>query len=74
MIVGKLNNLDAVKSVEENELELLVIPEHKDGSLLSAITDIVKAQDWQLAGLFQEKGRLDEVFRSITEEGSHGGS
>ena len=74
MIVGKLNNLDAVKSVEENELELLVIPEHKDGSLLPEITDIVKAQDWQLAGLFQEKGRLDEVFRSITEEGSHGGS
>lgn len=73
-IAGRLNNLDVVRSVEKNEWELLVIPEHKDGSLLPAIANLVKEEDWQLAGLFQEKGRLDEVFRSITEGGSHVGS
>ena len=74
MIATRLNNLDEVKSVEKNELELLVIPEHKDGRLLPAITNLVKEEDWQLMGLFQEKGRLDEVFRSITEGGPHAGS
>ncbi len=72
-IAGRLNNLDEVRSVEKNERELLVIPEHKDGSLLPAIANLVKEEDWQLTGLFQEKGRLDEVFRSITEGGSHVG-
>lgn len=73
MIAGKIQELEVVKQVEENESELLVIPKRKDGSLLPAITSLVKSEDWQLAGLFLEKGRLDEVFRSITEEGSHVG-
>jgi gliding motility-associated transport system ATP-binding protein len=70
MISGKLKNLEVVASVEESEMELLVIPERKDGSLLPVIANIVREEDWQLTGLFQEKGRLDEVFRSITEEAS----
>tara|TARA_B100001964_G_scaffold142410_1_gene156926 strand:- start:3875 stop:4816 length:942 start_codon:yes stop_codon:yes gene_type:complete len=70
-LVEKIQNLDLVNAVEENELELLVIPEHKDGSLLPHISNLAREEGWQLAGLFQEKGRLDEVFRSITAEGSH---
>ena len=72
-VVTKIQNLELVKSVEENGLELLVVPEYKDGSLLPHISSLVRDEGWQLAGLFQEKGRLDEVFRSITEEGSHAG-
>jgi len=72
-IADRLNNLDVVRSVEKNERELLVIPEHKDGSLLPVIANLVKKENWQLSELFQEKGRLDEVFRSITEGGSHVG-
>jgi hypothetical protein len=59
--------------VEENEAELLIFPERKDGSLLPLVTDLVRSEGWQLAGLFQERGRLDEVFRTITTENSHVG-
>jgi ABC-2 type transport system ATP-binding protein len=70
---GKLGDSELVSSVIEKEAELLVIPERKDGSLLPLVTDLVRNEGWQLAGLFQEKGRLDEVFRSITTENSHVG-
>lgn len=70
----KLFALELVKSVLENDAELLIIPERKDGSLLPLVTDLVRSEDWQLVGLFQERGRLDEVFRTITTEDSHVGN
>jgi len=70
---GKLGDSEIVSSVIQKDAELLVFPEHKDGSLLPLVTDLVRSEGWQLAGLFQERGRLDEVFRSITQEDSHVG-
>jgi ABC-2 type transport system ATP-binding protein len=70
---SKLGGSELVSSVEEKEAELLVFPERKDGSLLPLVTDLVRSEGWQLAGLFQERGRLDEVFRTITTENSHVG-
>jgi len=66
----KLNDIELVNKVVEEEAELLVIPERKDGSLLPLVIDLVRSEGWQLAGLFQERGRLDEVFRTITTEDS----
>ncbi len=73
-MIEKIESLDCVKGVEQNEMSILVFPEVKDGTLLPAIIDLVKTQEWQLTELFQEKGRLDEVFRRITRESSHVGS
>jgi ABC-2 type transport system ATP-binding protein len=70
---AKLDDSELVSSVLEKEAELLVFPQRKDGSLLPLVTDLIRSEGWQLAGLFQERGRLDEVFRSITTENSHVG-
>ena len=69
----KIERLTGVRNVELGELEILVIPEFKDGNLLPVIIDLVKSEQWDLVELFQEKGRLDEVFRTVTVENSHVG-
>lgn len=70
---GKLADLEAVKNVSKAEAELTIFPEHKDGKLLPLVTDLVRSEGWQLTGFYQERGRLDEVFRTITTEDSHVG-
>ncbi|MFP6809195.1 MAG: ATP-binding cassette domain-containing protein [Pseudomonadales bacterium] len=55
-----------VAGTERSGLELLVLPVHKDGKLFPKLTDMVRSESWAVTGLFQERGRLDEVFRDIT--------
>ena len=73
IMIEKLGSMDCVKNVEQTGDDILVFPQVKDGSLLPAIIGLVKAEKWQLVELHQEKGRLDEVFRTVTEESSNVG-
>ncbi len=68
-IAGKLRQLETVREVETRDSELLVLPRVRDGSLLPAVSTLAREEGWEIAGLFQERGRLDDVFRTITEEG-----
>ncbi len=73
VMVEKLGSLDCVKNVEPGDADILVFPQVKDGSLLTAIIGLVKTEQWQLVELHQEKGRLDEVFRTVTGESANVG-
>ncbi len=59
-----LSELSEVASAEVNGNELTVFPA-SDG-LFGAVTDVIRAQAWQVAEMRYEAGRLDEVFRMIT--------
>ncbi len=55
----------AAVEVREREGRLTALP--RDGELvLPAITELARAQRWNVNELHLESGRLDEVFRAIT--------
>jgi ABC-2 type transport system ATP-binding protein len=60
--------LPGVAAVElrEKEVRLTALP--RAGQLiLPAVSDLARREPWSVSELHLESGRLDEVFRSITE-------
>ena len=61
-----LSELSQARKVELREGELTVFP--ADGcKLFEVISDTVRQHDWQVSELRLEAGRLDEVFRQVTQ-------
>jgi ABC-2 type transport system ATP-binding protein len=65
-----LEQLDAVKTTEMDRehasVTAIANPDSAGAATWKAVSDLVGARDWQVAGLQLETGRLDEVFRQIT--------
>ena len=66
-----LDGVEGVAEVEVDGLELVAIPQDPQNGLLARVIEGVGNQGLAVSGLYQEKGRLDEVFRQITEEVDH---
>ena len=66
-----LAGVQGVSEVEVDGLELIAIPEDPENGLLAKVIEGVSSKGLAVSGLYQEKGRLDEVFRQITEEVDH---
>ena len=66
-----LAGVQGVAEVEVDGLELVAIPQDPQNGLLARVIEGVGSQGLAVSGLYQEKGRLDEVFRQITEEVDH---
>ncbi len=72
-----LQRLPGVASVEETDdaegAALLVFP-REGRAILGEVTDLVRTAGWPIRTLRVERGRLDDVFRSITaaEDAMHG--
>lgn len=63
----KLSGVDSVETLEQtnNVVRLQIYP--KDGqSLVGAVSQVARERGWEVEELSVERGRLDEVFRSIT--------
>ncbi len=68
-IEAQLLAQDDVEAVEMEADKLLMTAFPKDGqSLFLTIDQLSREQHWPVAELYVEKGRLDDVFRSVTEE------
>jgi ABC-2 type transport system ATP-binding protein len=67
--LAALQDLPGVVAVE-NDDALGEITAIGNGSqdLLASINNLVRERSWQVDGVYQKHGRLDEVFRSITRE------
>lgn len=66
----RLNEIMTVAEVErlnESGTHLTVIPKPGE-TILHAVSEMINAEDWKLKQLYVERGRLDEVFRTVTEE------
>lgn len=64
-----LKGLPGVASVkvEEDRKTLTVYPEHGQ-SILKSVNLLIHEQDWGLEEFHVERGRLDDVFRKVTQE------
>ena len=68
-VASILSELPQARKVELKEGELTVFPAG-DGGLFEVISDAVKEHSWSVSELRLEAGRLDEVFRQVTQGGS----
>lgn len=62
-----LEGLPGVASIELEGREITAIPGDEEAEIFPEVMAAVSRQEWPVAGVYQERGRLDEVFRSITE-------
>jgi ABC-2 type transport system ATP-binding protein len=61
MEVAQVDEVEPVDGLSR----LLILP--RDGkTIVSAVSDLVRTQGWEVSELHVESGRLDEVFRAIT--------
>lgn len=69
-IEQKLLGLADVERLEINQsrTQLTVIP-LKGSTILKQVNDLVHREGWNPGSMFVEKGRMDDVFRSITRGG-----
>ena len=61
-----LARLSQAGSVEVDGGNLVVFPNDKPG-LFNAVNDLIQQKQWQVRELHVGRGRLDEVFRTITQ-------
>ena len=67
-IEGYMGRLASVGEIQKDGQDLLLIPSEPETNLLLELLEGQRKNQWSIRGLSQEKGRLDEVFRTITEE------
>ena len=66
-----LEGLAGVAGIEQSGREITAIPRDARLEILPDVMAAVSQQTWPVAGVYQERGRLDEVFRTITEGQQH---
>jgi ABC-2 type transport system ATP-binding protein len=73
-ICGRIRSLDSVAGVEKDPdsgaYVALADPGARDGRSFSEVTALVAAEEWDVTELQLESGRLDDVFRQVTQGGS----
>ena len=66
-VPAQIEALPEVAAVQVNEQGRKITALPKDGAvLLPIIGQLIEQQGWQVDSLYQQRGRLDEVFRKIT--------
>jgi len=68
-VASVLSELPEARKVELREGELTVFPA-EGAKLFQVISDAVRENDWTVSELRLEAGRLDEVFRQVTQGGA----
>ena len=59
-----------VLDLEQAGKDLTLFPFDGDHDLLTKVIDACKKNEWEMPSIRSEEGRLDEVFRTLTEDGS----
>jgi ABC-2 type transport system ATP-binding protein len=62
----RLPGVAAVEAVSDGEGDALMIFPGDDGPVVAKVADLARAHGWEVTGLRVERGRLDDVFREIT--------
>lgn len=68
-IADRLRSLDLVQEVDVSAegMEVTAFPKDPESAVLMEISELVREENWEVNAVYQEKGRLDEVFRKVTE-------
>ncbi len=70
--LGGLREVAAVEA-DDRGLRLTAIP-RSGGAVLPAVSGLIAANDWDVPELHLEAGRLDEVFRTLTQSPASAGA
>jgi len=68
-VAERLKSLDQIQEVDVSPdgLEVTAFPENPESPVLMEISELVRDENWAISAVYQEKGRLDEVFRDVTK-------
>ncbi|MCJ8272624.1 MAG: DUF4162 domain-containing protein, partial [Psychrosphaera sp.] len=68
--VESLVGLAEVSSIEQNDNQVTVFSDN-NSIIFNDVFNHIKNQQWQVNGIYAEKGRMDDVFRELTAVGAH---
>ncbi len=66
-IVQELTDLAGVKRLSESENLVSVIPIDRQDDLYERVYRLARDRNWSVNSIYLEKGRLDDVFRQLTD-------
>lgn len=68
-VAERLKSLEQVREVDVSEdgFEVTAFPKDAESPVLMQISEVLREENWEINAVYQEKGRLDEVFRKVTE-------
>jgi ABC-2 type transport system ATP-binding protein len=64
----RLSDVAAVEDVSEGDAQAVMIFPRDQKPLAADVADFARARGWKITGLTVERGRLDDVFRTLTAE------
>jgi ABC-2 type transport system ATP-binding protein len=64
--LARLPNVASVEPVEDAEGQTLMVFPRDGRSIVADVADLARAERWEVGGLQVERGRLDDVFRTVT--------
>jgi gliding motility-associated transport system ATP-binding protein len=62
----RLPSVETVEPIEDVDGSALMIFPREGHSIIAEVTDLIRTAGWPVAALRVERGRLDDVFRTIT--------
>jgi ABC-2 type transport system ATP-binding protein len=65
--LDSLAGLTEVSGIEQNDNRVTVFT-HDNSIIFNDVFNHIKQQQWQVNGIYAEKGRMDDVFRELTAE------
>ena len=66
-IVEELTDLAGVKRLSESENLVSVVPIDRQDDLYERVYRLARDRNWSVNSIYLEKGRLDDVFRQLTD-------
>lgn len=66
--LSSLTGLAEVANIERNDNQVTVFS-NNNSIIFNDVFNHIKTQQWQVNGIYAEKGRMDDVFRELTEKG-----
>jgi ABC-2 type transport system ATP-binding protein len=64
--LARLPGVLSVEPADDGDGEALMVFPRDGRSILAEVADLARAERWEVAGLRVERGRLDDVFRTVT--------
>lgn len=65
--LDSLTGLAEVSGIEQND-NLVTVFTHDNSIIFNDVFNHIKQQQWQVNGIYAEKGRMDDVFRELTDK------
>jgi ABC-2 type transport system ATP-binding protein len=61
-----LDDVDAVETANDDEDTVLLVVAHQNRPIAGDVAELARRRRWKLHGMTVERGRLDDVFQTIT--------